>query len=115
LPRHSIFLAVTIAAALLTACAHHTVPLANSGVVHVPGRATAGLHQREATERALVLAAKITVDHGFRYFRIVGGRDAFALQPGTGFSIKLTAEDDGSAGLLDAEDILIKGTRSGMR
>jgi len=98
-------------AGALAACATPAPPLAADQTAVIRGRETAGLSQADASTAVLVEAARITVDHGFQYFRIVHGQ-AGMIRPGTDVTIQALRSDSvrpGMPGLWDAQMILIKG------
>ena len=64
-------LALVLLAAALSACIGPAPPLRASRIVTISGRETAGLSSADATKKALLEAARLTVDHGFRYFVII--------------------------------------------
>jgi len=82
--------------AILSGCAGHEPPLQNARTAVIPGRDTAGLSQADAQEEVLAKAARITVDHGFRYFSLVSVSSSaqtatapVTLSPGAGITIRL--------------------------
>ncbi len=80
----------------------------------ISGRATAGSDPRAAFDAVLVQAAKMTVDHGFRYFGVAGseGGNAPAFRPGADVTIKVFREgevDPARPGIWDAQQILTAG------
>ncbi|HUO94034.1 MAG TPA: hypothetical protein VMU22_13990 [Rhizomicrobium sp.] len=106
----------TISAILLVGgmagCASHAPPLAADHTAVVRGRQTAGLSPAEATRTVLVGAARLTVDHGFQYFRIVRAGYGGAISPGTDVTIRLFLKDEvreGTPGVWDAQKILLTG------
>jgi hypothetical protein len=78
----------------LTACAHPTRPMLGERTIQVSGRGIAG-DRGEAGSEILTRAAKLTLDHGFRYFRIVNPpgaldeRGMLLIQPGTTITIEV--------------------------
>jgi len=102
----------------LAGCVSHLPPVPDSHVVMVSGRGTAGYDQKNATRMAIVVAARVTVDHGFRYFRVVGSSGAndagglASLQPGVNFAIRVYDEGETNphgANLFDAQAVLVEG------
>jgi hypothetical protein len=97
----------------LSACADPAPAMRDERSAVIPGSETAGLAQSDAVRKTLVLAANVTVDHGFRYFRIAGNASNAALiRPGA--DVIINVFDDGEtstkvAGVWDAEEILEKG------
>jgi hypothetical protein len=95
---------------LLGGCAHHLRPMANDHTIVVPGRSTAGLNQNDARRNTLVAAARLTLDHGYRYFRIAGVDNAAAwpLRPGQAVTINVFRNGEVNAhgpGIWDAQTI----------
>ena len=87
--------------AILSGCAGHEPPLQNARTAVIPGRDTAGLSQADAQEEVLAKAARITVDHGFRYFTLAkvppsaqAATAPVALTPGAGITIRLFHEGE---------------------
>lgn len=102
----------------LSACVSPAPAMRDDRTAVIAGRETAGYTQNDAVRKDLVLAAKMTVDHGFRYFRIAGsspqianGR-AEAMKPGADVVITVFHEGEANAqtaGIWDAEEILTTG------
>lgn len=110
-------LGIVLFAAAVAACASHAPPLAADHTVVVRGRLTAGLSPTDATKTVLVDAARLTVDHGFQYFRIVRASYGGAIRPGEDVTVKIFLKDDvraGAPGLWDAQAILLKGVSPNM-
>lgn len=105
----------------LTACVNPAPAMRNERTAVISGRETAGYSQDDAVKKDLVLAAKMTVDHGFRYFRIVdpsrqNGRTG-SIRPGADVVITVFHEGEATAqtaGIWDAEEILTTGVPSGV-
>jgi hypothetical protein len=78
--------------------------------ITIPGRLTAGLNPADANSKAMSEAARLTVDHGFRYFMLAPGGPAGAqVLPGKSIVLKLYHKGEirlTTPGLLDAEAIL---------
>ena len=110
---------VLIFAGLLAACASHMAPLRADQTVVIPGRRTAGLVEPDAARTMLLAAARITVDHGMAYFRIVsapaaapGYYSSNTFRPGADVTIKLYEAGSvrhGTPGIWDAQKILTAG------
>jgi hypothetical protein len=103
---------------LLSACAGPAPAMRDSRTAVVSGRVTAGLSATDAARRALSEAAKITVDHGFRYFMIANPQNASAssvvIIPGVNLTIKTFRKGDvkpNTRGLWDADVILSSGIK----
>lgn len=103
----------------LAGCVAHMAPLRADHVVVVSGKLTAGDAQPDAVRQALFQAAKLTVDHGYRYFRVLaddtGDGGLSAIRPGVNVAVKLYAEGEiapHSPGVWDADEILTKGLPS---
>lgn len=102
----------------LSGCISPAPAMRDDRTAVISGRETAGYTQDDAVRKDLVLAAKMTVDHGFRYFRIAGsspqianGR-AEAMKPGADVVITVFHEGEANAqtaGIWDAEEILTTG------
>lgn len=98
-------------------------PLAADRTAVIPGRVTAGLTGPDATRTVLQDAARITVDHGAQFFRLVrtDARQAYdvpgygyniAIRPGAAVTIRVYQAGDVRAdapGVWDAEKILTSG------
>ena len=98
----------------LAACAHHMRPMFNDRTAVISGKRTVGDSTGEATQKLLIQAARLTLDHGFRYFRIAnsqnvpGGGDALSIRPGADVTIEVYREgeiDPRSRGVWDAQNI----------
>jgi len=85
--------------ALLAGCANHALPLQSPRTAVISGKDTAGLKQADAQEQILAKAARVTVDHGFRYFTLVNqpssGPTATPATPSPGTSITIRLFRDG--------------------
>jgi hypothetical protein len=100
-------------------CVHPAPAMLDERTAVISGRETAQSAPADAIQKAMVLAAKITVDHGFRYFRVVGADNQFAMdassiRPGQDVIIKVFHDGETSirtAGIWDAETILTVGVR----
>lgn len=107
--------AAALCALLLTGCMHPAPAMLTERTAIVSGRATAGLNANHATEIVLVKAAAMTLDHGFRYFQIVGSDSVIAdrsgnelIRPGANVTIKVYREGEinpRTTGIVDAEEI----------
>ena len=58
---------------MLAACISHAPPLQNGNIGVVAGKETAGLDDKAAAQKVLVEAARLTIDHGYRYFTLLPG------------------------------------------
>jgi hypothetical protein len=56
---------------VLAACVSHAPSLQNGDIGTIAGRETAGLGDNDARRKVLAEAARLTVDHGYRYFVIL--------------------------------------------
>jgi hypothetical protein len=111
---------IAVCTLLVSACISAVRPLADDGTTVIAGKDTAGMTRSQAASIVLTEAARITVDHDARYFRIVqqrtasgattlAARRADAIQPGADVLIKVYANDairGTAAGLWDAQQIL---------
>jgi len=82
--------------ALMSGCASLAPPLQGPRTAVISGKDTAGLVQADAQEQILAKAARVTVDHGFRYFILVNTPSStqtaiapVALSPGASITIRL--------------------------
>src|ERR1700692_2780405 len=87
----------------------------DDGTAVISGHDTAGYSASNAVRRTLLQAARVTVDHGFRYFQIVDSRRQYAgysdraSSPGLGNSWAV-----GGASLINpGVDVTIRAFRSG--
>ncbi|MGD0864233.1 MAG: hypothetical protein ABSA49_01620 [Rhizomicrobium sp.] len=111
----SFMIAGAMCGALLTGCIHAAPPMLSDRTAMISGRTTSGRSASDATEIVLVKAAAMTLDHGFRYFQIVGSdsvapdRSGQALiRPGADVTIRVYREGEinpRATGIVDAEDI----------
>jgi hypothetical protein len=110
---HGTIFIVAICAVLLTGCMHAAPPMLTERTAMISGRATSGRSAADATQIVLVKAAAMTLDHGFRYFRIADGVVADSssnelIRPGANVTITLYRAGEISpraTGIVDAEDI----------
>jgi hypothetical protein len=99
----------------LMACMNAAPPMLSERTAMISGRATANRNANDATEIVLVKAATMTLDHGFRYFQIVGSQSVVRdrdgnelIRPGANVTIKVYREgeiDPRTTGIIDAENI----------
>ena len=66
---------------MLAACVSHAPPLQNGNIGVVAGKETAGLDDKAATQKVLAEAARLTVDHGYRYFTLLPGAKTSGAAP----------------------------------
>ena len=105
----------------LGGCISHLRPLQEGGDGLIAGRETAGLKDEDAQRKALILAARLTVDHGFRYFMILPATPAPAAGSGpvrtptihAGQPVRVrilrgTAKERASPGVWDAYRLLTR-------
>jgi hypothetical protein len=98
---------------LLTGCLHAAPPMLDAHTAEISGNATRGRNPNDATEIVLFKAAAMTLDHGFRYFRITGADSTVAgdnalIRPGANVTIRVYREGEinpRSTGIVDAEEI----------
>ncbi len=113
--RKGLLLAFAIAcSSIAAACISRAPPMLDARTAVIPGRATAGYDSHAALDAVLVQAAKMTVDHGFRYFRIADseGGNAPSVRPGADVAIKVFRVGEvgpASPGIWDAQQILTEG------
>ena len=103
---------------VLSACIGPAPAMRDSRTAVISGRVTAGLSATDATRKALSEAAKITVDHGFRYFMIANPQNAsanaVAIIPGANLTIRTFRNGEikrNTPGLWDADAILSSGIK----
>ena len=106
---------VALCGLLLTACMHAAPPMLTDRTAVISGRETSGFTPNDATQIVLVKAAAMTLDHGFRYFQIMGadsvGSDRGGnelIRPGVNVTIKVYRAGDinpRATGIVDAQDI----------
>jgi hypothetical protein len=104
---------------LLSGCANHEAPLPNPRNAVISGKDTAGLSPADAQNLILAKAARLTVDHGFRYFALVNAPPAptamFTLTPGASITIRLFHDGEvkpSKPGTWDAFRLLSLGKRA---
>ncbi|HWY14065.1 MAG TPA: hypothetical protein VNX86_02885 [Rhizomicrobium sp.] len=89
-------LAVGVFGVMLLGCAHHAPAVIRQRMVVISGKGTAQDNPKDAARKVLIEAAAITLDHGYRYFEIVGAEGMSAnssalptIRPGTDVTIKV--------------------------
>jgi len=119
--RYSSVVFALVCGAQFAGCATRMPPLAADRTAVIAGHVTAGLSGPDATRALLQGAARVTVDHGAQYFRLVqtDARAAYdirgydvAIRPGAAVTIKVYQAGEvrtGAPGLWDAEKILASG------
>jgi hypothetical protein len=102
----------------LSACIGPAPSMRDNRTAVISGRVTAGLSATDATRKALSEAAKITVDHGFRYFMIANPQNAsastVAISPGANLTIRTFRAGEirrNAPGVWDADAILSSGAK----
>lgn len=99
--------------AFLSSCVAPMPALRADRMVTIPGRLIAGLAPADATRKAMAEAARLTIDHGFRYFMLApNGSGAASVLPGKNVVFKVYHKGDirpNTPGLLDADVILAPG------
>jgi len=83
----------------LSACVSTAPKMLNDRLAVIAGRDSVGDNVNNATRKTLVKAATMTLDHGFRYFQIVGGPesvrgDVSFIRPGADVTIKLYRQSE---------------------
>jgi hypothetical protein len=103
---------------VLSACIGAAPAMRDGRTAVISGRVTAGLNTKDAAKKALSEAAKVTVDHGFRYFMIVNPKNTTVSQaavlPGADIAIKAFRKGEiklNTPGLWDADVILSSGIK----
>ena len=89
-------LAFAVFGAMLLSCAHHAPAVIRQRMVVISGKGTAQDNPKDAARKVLIEAAAITLDHGYRYFEIVGAEGMSAnssalpaIRPGADVTIKV--------------------------
>ena len=89
-------LAVGVFGVMLLGCAHHAPATLHQRMTVISGKGTSQDNPKDAARKVLIEAAAITLDHGYRYFEIVGAPsmslDSSALptiRPGADVTIKV--------------------------
>lgn len=90
---------ILLGTGLLAGCASHMAPLSADSTALISGRETANLSSDEARRAVLIDGARITVDHGMQYFRVIdvsrtnaygaSGNRSSGITPGADITIKL--------------------------
>jgi hypothetical protein len=89
-------LAVGVFGVMLLGCAHHAPATLHQRMTVISGKGTAQDNPEDAARKVLIEAAAITLDHGYRYFEIVGAEGMSAnssalptIRPGADVTIKV--------------------------
>jgi hypothetical protein len=94
---------------LLMGCAHHMRPMTSDHTLVISGRYTANDEPALASRKVVVEAARLTLNHGFRYFKFAGSAQAApSVRPGTDVTIQVYREGDvdpRAPGIWDALDV----------
>ena len=103
----------------LAACAHRIAPMRGDHTVVISGHRIVGSNADMVTKNALVAAARLTLDHGCRYFKVLGAKNNYlrrnaplALRPGADVTIAVYREgeiDPQSPDVWDAQNIAAGG------
>jgi hypothetical protein len=104
--------AAIVCLAALAGCVSHEIPLRSDGTVAMGEHKTAGMSAMDAARIAILDAAKLTVDHGGRYFRILRSGRTSAIRPGADVLVQVMDDGDpraGGPGVFDAPKLLIEG------
>ena len=106
---------------MLSACVSHVPPLQNGNIGVIAGKETAGLDEKAATPQVLVVAARQTVDHGYRYFTLLPGlpgppgakaggpAPANILHAGQNVRFQILRRARAGRGVWDAYQVLARG------
>jgi len=89
--------------AVFSGCAHRAPASIHDGMTVISGHNTAHSSLHDAVETVLVEAAAITVDHGYRYFRVMT-----QIRPGADVTIHVYGAgevDRRASDVYDADDI----------
>lgn len=87
----------------LCGCAHRAPASIHDDTVLISGHNTVHATARDAVHTVLVEAAAITLDHGYRYFRLMT-----PVRPGADITVRLYGAgdiDSAPANLYDADDV----------
>ncbi len=113
---HRVAALALLAFCLLAGCASHMPPLRADGTTVLLGSRTAGMSIPDAMRTMLAVGARVTVDHGGRYFRVVGTESSYgtnlSVRPGADVVIRIyqSGEVEPKApGVWDAQQILTSG------
>lgn len=90
-------------AGALAGCAHRAPALSHNETAVISGRNTAHASVRDAMQTVLLEAAAITVDHGYRFFRLTT-----PVRPGADVTIRVyryDGIDPDASGVYDADAI----------
>ena len=94
-------LLVALCGLVLSACAHPVPPMHSDRTIVISGKRTVGSNDRDATRKMLIAAARMTLDHGFRYFEIVGAPNTnssrgatLSIPAGTDVTIRVYREGE---------------------
>jgi hypothetical protein len=108
-------LAVGVFGTMLLGCAHHAPAVLHQRMTVISGKGTAQDNPKEAARKVLIEAAAITLDHGYRYFEIVGAQGmspnsstAPSIRPGADVTIKVFGAgeaDPRMPGIWDAQAV----------
>jgi len=104
-------LLIALCGLVLCACAHPIPPMRNDRTIVISGKRTAGNSDRDVTQKILILAARLTLDHGFRYFEFAGVPNANGtpiIRPGSDVTIRVYRAgeiDPHRPGMRDAESV----------
>jgi hypothetical protein len=90
----------------LQGCAHHQPVWAEGTLIRISGKASQGLAPEDAFRQLLAEAARVTVDHGHRYFVLVNAPSGSRLQPGASLDIRMLHDNKRSQGAFDAYRLL---------
>lgn len=115
IPARTAFFLMALLALPLAGCISHEIPLRADHTAVLSGQRTAGMSVADATRTTLISAAKLTVDHGGRYFFLerpsVPTQD-FGVKPGSDVIVEVLMPGDrrmGHPGVWDAQKILTQG------
>ena len=92
---------VALCGVLPTACMHAAPPMLTERTAVISGHLSSGRTANDATEIVLFKAAAMTLDHGFRYFQVIGSDSVFAdrggnelIRPGSNVTIRVYRPGD---------------------
>jgi hypothetical protein len=101
--------------AVLCSCIGPAPRLKSGRIATISGHETAGLNSADASKKVLLEAARLTVDHGFRYFAIIGPPNPPTKHSGPDISQarSIPALSSAASILVPGTDITIKTFRVG--
>ena len=91
----------------LIGCAHHQPVWSQGTVIRIAGKASQDLSPKDVFPQMLALAARATVNHGYRYFVLVNASQSVPrLAPGADLDVRVLSGNESGRGVLDAYRLL---------